>query len=115
MKRLIHGVSDEAVYGFPIYCMSVWRKQRTGLPYDVWVDDAANERNTKHNLPRIKIKVDGRYIPFIIDDNPRYVSNRNVPHASQIINWIRLNKDVLLKQWNQELSADEAFTQLKHL
>lgn len=44
--------------------MSNILKRETGLPYNVWIDNSANARNVFHHLPRLKIKVDGEYIPI---------------------------------------------------
>ena len=113
MKLYIHSGHLNTTSGIPIMCMAMWSKNRLGLPYDVWVDEAGDSRNNKHNLPRIKIKVDGKLIPIIISDNPRYISRKEIPHISEVLNWVKLNKDILLSHWNLEIDSDAALNKLK--
>ena len=37
-------------------------KSRTGLPYDLWIDDAGSERRVQHNQPRLKVRVKNEYV-----------------------------------------------------
>lgn len=41
----------------------------TGLPYSIWIDSAGKDRRS-HNDLRIKVKVDGKFIPVSISKNP---------------------------------------------
>ena len=113
MKLYIHAGKSNTTSGMPIMCMAMWSKNSLGLPYDVWVDEAGDNRNTKHSMPRIKINVDGVLVPVIISDNPRYMSKKNIPHISKIFKWVKLNKDVLISHWNLEITSNEAFNKLK--
>lgn len=42
----------------------------TGLPYDIWIDSLGKDRDVEHNIPRIKVNVNGKYIPIEISDEP---------------------------------------------
>ena len=50
---------------------------RTGLPYDIWLDSSGNGRNTSHNLPRLKIDIEGDKIPVSISKEPKILVKRN--------------------------------------
>lgn len=42
-----------------VYEMAKLTRQKSGQPFDIWVDSLGNERNTKHNNPRIKATNNG--------------------------------------------------------
>ena len=116
MKRYIHSSKDiNSKHSVRIYCMAVATKSEFNIPYDVWIDRAANTRKVAHNLPRVKADVDGNKVPFSVEDEPRLLVRAKVKHENEIIKWIKLNKDVLLRQWNGEISDKEALTQLRKL
>ena len=117
MKIYLKGEKLIDPIAVPIYGMAVIDKNLSGLPYDIWLDPAGDKRNIRHNLPRLKVKVDGVLIPYIISDNPKQaVSNkRKVSHENKVIEWIKQNKEVLLKQWKCEISDKEALEQVKPL
>ena len=58
-------------------------KSRTGLPYDLWVDKAGNERQVQHNKPRLKIKVNGELIPVSIEAEPRILIDKKIPNRQK--------------------------------
>ena len=101
MKRYIHS-STQNVYG-----MAVVDKDEFDLPYDIWLDPAGNSRNVKHSLPRLKVVVNGQRIPFSIEDNPRRLVRNKIKDEKQICDWIKRNKDNLLRQWNREISDSQ--------
>lgn len=37
-----------------IYEMAKLTRQKSGQPFDIWIDSLGSKRNTKHNSPRIK-------------------------------------------------------------
>lgn len=90
-------------------------KEDTGLPYDIWLDSRGKERNISHNLPRIKVDVDGNLIPVIISDDPRIPDNIKIKtfrKFNEVRKFIIQNKDVLLKHWNKELTDREVLNLL---
>lgn len=101
MKRWIHAAT-ESIYG-----MAVVDKDEFDLPYDVWLDPAGSSRNVKHSLPRVKVVVEDERIPFSISDDPKPLVNRKIKDAKRIIEWIKKNKENLLKQWNRELTDSQ--------
>lgn len=38
-----------------IFEMAKVTRQKSGQPFDIWIDSLGQERNTKHNNPRIKV------------------------------------------------------------
>lgn len=30
-------------------------KDKTGLPYDIWIDEQGEDRNIPHHIPRLKV------------------------------------------------------------
>lgn len=40
-------------------------RKQTGLPYTVWLDFAGDNREVGHNVPRLKVNVDGDRVPVI--------------------------------------------------
>lgn len=44
---------------FEIYEMAKLTKQKSGQSFDIWIDSAGAERNTKHNEPRVKATNNG--------------------------------------------------------
>lgn len=39
---------------YEIFEMAKLTREESGEPFDIWIDSAGKERNTKHNEPRIK-------------------------------------------------------------
>ena len=107
MKRWIHAATQE------IFGMAVVDKDEFDLPYDIWLDPAGNSRNVKHNMPRVKVVVDGQRVPFSISDDPRPLIRKKIKDEKRIREWIIKNKDNLLKQWNRELSDSQVLKVLE--
>jgi len=75
-------------------------KEKTGLPVMVWISYQTGKE--KHSA-RIKIRLNDEWIPITISDKPE-VKSKEIKGKSKVINsvidWIVLNKNVLLKYWN---------------
>ena len=96
-----------------LYEMANVSKQDTKLPYDIWIDSVGKDRSSEHNLPRIKVDVDGDRIPVSISDEPEIlVSNKTIPEFSEIKKYIKKYKDVFLKHWNKEITDRQALNEL---
>lgn len=114
MKRYIKNTIT--TYHTQVFGMAVVDKNHYNIPYDIWLDPAGNDRNMKHNIPRVKIIVDGERIPFSIDkENPHILVDKNIRHEKEIVEWIKKNYDILMKQWNREISDNEALDLLEAL
>ena len=44
---------------FKTYEMANLTRQNSGEPFDIWIDSASKNRNTKHNEPRLKASNNG--------------------------------------------------------
>lgn len=83
-------------------------KSLTGLPYDLWIDGAGNERNVQHNKPRLKVKVNGELIPVSMGAEPSILpKNKKIPKFGVVRNWIANNNPWLMRYWNREISHDD--------
>ena len=99
--------------------MSTIRPRYSGLDYDVWVDNAGNGRNVQHNLPRLKVNVNGDKIPVSISDSPDVLAKNkkkdNIPNFRGLVKWIKLNKSLLLKFWSRQIEFDDLLNGLKKI
>jgi hypothetical protein len=55
----------------------------------------------KHG-PRIKVKINNKFVSILISDNPKLSIpfKGNIKNINLILNWIKINKEALLKYWN---------------
>ena len=99
--------------------MSMIRQRQTGLSYDIWVDNAGSERVIKHNLPRLKVVIDGNKIPVSITENPDVLANNktkeDIPNFRKLSKWIKINLNLLLKFWNRIITIDTLIDGLRKL
>lgn len=94
----------------------------TGLPYTLWIDSAGVGRINTHNEPRVKIKVDGTYIPMTISDNPEIpesvVNNSGITTFKDINivkRYIKAYKKVLLAHYLGQIDDTAALSLLSTL
>lgn len=92
-------------------------RKKTGLDHIIWIMHQTG--NEKH-WARIKVKVDGQFVPVTISDNPEWMSdtviiNRN--EFNKIRKWIIINKNLLLKYWDGKgnIAIDEIIDDLQHV
>ena len=93
-----------------LFEMANIRKDRTKLPYDIWVDSHGSNRKNKHSSNRIKIDVNGTLIPIEVSDNPsipksalKNMSKVFIPHFSEVKNYIVKYKNVFLAHCDSEI------------
>ena len=84
-------------------------RKQTGLPYAIWLDSAGDDRDVGHNVPRLKVNVDGNRVPISITDNPKILINRkiNIKNFKKISDWIILNKELILGYYSGLTTWDE--------
>lgn len=75
-------------------------KNVTGIPGRVLISSAYPNQS-----PRLKYKIDNTEITVSIEDNPETLAPKSLKGTfpfkfKGIIEWIRLNKDVLLEYWD---------------
>ena len=94
----------------------------SGLPFSVWIDHNGASRKVKHNLPKIKIGIEHKLLPYLIDNRePKFLTNtasvkkiksRDVDTLNR---WIIENYQVLMDHWNGLISDKEALNKLTHV
>ena len=83
-------------------------KSITGLPYDIWLDKAGSERRVQHHVPRLKVRVDkDNLIPVSIESDPKVYAGRKIDKFKEISNFIKSNKNILMRYWNREIEHDD--------
>lgn len=89
-------------------------RNQTGLPYTIWLDPVGDDREVGHNVPRLKINVDGDRVPVSITDNPKILINRRVKMKSpeKVFNWILKNKKHILDYYSGRISQEELESRL---
>lgn len=92
--------------------MTTFHKNLTNIDTNIWVDDMGSERQIPHHLPRIKFEDSpGRFIPISIEDKPKILKKiklvSNNYKIGQVKNFIKRNKDSLLKHWYNKITTDE--------
>lgn len=103
-----------------LFEMANLHKEETGLPYNIWLDSQGIDRQTKHNLPRLKVDVDGDKIPEIsvsIDtQNPQALQNeyQGFRFEKEIFDWIIKNYEVLIAHWDHKITDRKALILLGH-
>ena len=106
-----------------LFEMSTLKKNRyTKLPVNIWL---SIKTKGKHNKPRLKIqnnKLDtlssiSDLIPVSIEDEPEILIDKKIKISNSEIqyikSWIKLNKENLLKFWNQEIDFEDLIEVLK--
>ena len=106
--------------------MARFSQQHSGLPCIIWVNPDVGNNTGKHYMPRIKFQNDtakslhvDNMIPISIDrDNPKVlIKNPNISFNAETINkiqqWIRINYDVLIKYYRNEIFEGELFSNIK--
>jgi len=98
------------------YEMASLQPSDTNTSLTIWIDEVGKDRKGKHNLPRLKVVYNGKYLPVLIDAKPKVLEG-DIPskYFNKISEWIILNLDLLLKHWNQELTTMELFQAIKKL
>jgi hypothetical protein len=103
--------------------MSNLLKSKTGLPMNIWIDEMGFERETEHNIPRIKFQknyrdsMDNRsgLIPISISDDPQPLPKNTNERSWEISNsdlkalkdWIKKYKEPLMRIWNRTMTVEE--------
>ena len=90
------------------------RKNTTGQPFDLWVDEFGVDRKTTHNNPRFKVKANGIELDIMLNDNGsveivnKYKTEiRKFKYAKQAVNYIKKFQKPLEMHWNHEIDTGE--------
>ena len=94
-------------------------KKDTDLPYDLWLDPMGRDRGNSHTFtPRIKVKVEDKYIPVTISDNPEIPNSakkngaKEFPRYNEVKQYIIAYKKILIAHFYRKLNDREAWNLL---
>ena len=91
----------------------------SGVRYPMWVDSVGENRNNMHTLPRLKVQYKGQKIPVLLSDEPQIPESvqdvlgfSSFKDFNQVKEFIKQNKDLLLKHWNGKVTDKELLNTL---
>lgn len=97
-----------------IYGMANLRFKTTGESFDLWVDEAGSERNTKHSAPRFKPKANGIQLDIVLrSDGTAEIVNSDARdiqkfgYSKEALAFIERFSAPLLMHWNGEIETGE--------
>ena len=96
--------------------MSTFKKEKSGLPFNIWLDDAGIYRTNKHSQPRLKVQDPddlNSFISVLIDkDEPKILAGKfkRKQNLKSVFEYIKTNYEELIKVWNQEIDASDFIT-----
>jgi hypothetical protein len=119
--------SITAKKGIPVAAMSNLRKRKTGLPVNIWVDDAGAEREVGHDNLRIKFQTtkahavdEAKLLPMRIMSNPPQVPENllkkyrgtkdfelSQSEYQMIVDWVTDNRDALISLYHDEIELED--------
>lgn len=106
-----------------LYDMAKIDKRDTHLPVSIWVDSSGGNRNTRHNLPRVKIQKDknndmssGNLIPVVLNKGNIDIkgkTNLTTQELTQVKQFLQRNEHLILKHWVGEITDKELLNSVK--
>ena len=112
-EDVVDGVSS-------VYGMSNFKPAKTGLPFELWVDEIGSDRNASHNLPRFKPKANGVQLDIVLNESGRAeIVNadshilQKFKYAKEAIDFIEKLQKPLRMHWNGEIDSDDLLSIIK--
>lgn len=103
-----------------IYGMANLKPNRTGQPFELWVDEIGSDRNVSHNLPRFKPKANGIQLDIVLNPNGKAeIVNadqrkiRKFAYAKDAIQFIERFQKPLLMHWYGEIDIYDLLSIIK--
>lgn len=94
----------------------------SGLQFPVWIIHNGVKRKVKYNFPRVKVEIDHKLIPYLIDNKePGFLTNssraKNVDSKDidMLNKWIIENYQTLIDHWNGLITDRIALNTLTHV
>lgn len=95
--------------------MATITPQRSGIPYKIWLDPMGVTRGNEHTFsPRLKIEVDGKFIPVEISDNPQIPNSvkktgiKEPKKFNEVQDYIRAYEDIMLAHFYGKIDDRDA-------
>lgn len=95
--------------------MATITPQRSGIPYKMWLDPMGVTRGNEHTFsPRLKIEVDGKFIPVEISDNPQIPNSvkktgiKEPKKFNEVQDYIRAYEDIMLAHFYGKIDDRDA-------
>lgn len=99
-----------------LFEMANFHSKTTGVPHVLWF---SGDPETKHNRPRGKVRIEGVYYPFSLDEPVEWLvqppSEVSAKDFSAIARFVRLNRDALLAYWNGEIDTRDLALKIRSI
>lgn len=109
-KRAVHEVCVNGVSS--VYGMANLKPSKTGLPFEVWIDEIGSDRNIAHNLPRFKVRAGGTELDIVLSENGvAKIVNKDTRqiqkfgYAKEATDFIEKFSEPLLMHWKGEIDS----------
>ena len=99
-----------------LFEMANFSPQRTGLRFTVWF---SGDPVQKHHRPRGKIRIEGEYYPFSLDEPLEWLAELppgvTSADTKRLTEFVRLNRTVLMAYWNGDIDTSDLVAGLKRM
>jgi hypothetical protein len=89
----------------------------TGLTHRIWISV-----NVNHRHPRPQLRVEGpnrKFYPMSLDDPVEFLAGRpaglSAAQSIKLRRFVKLNREVLLAHWNDEIDTATTIHRLQHI
>jgi len=110
-EKLVHSLLDDELFE-----MANFNPQRTGLRFTVWF---SGDPVQKHHRPRGKIRIEGEYYPFSLDEPFEWLAGQPPDITStdtkELAEFVRLNRSVLMTYWNGDIDTADLVAGLRKI
>ncbi len=89
-------------------------KEDTELRYDILLDSLGKERIPACS-PRIGVILEAVVIFISVSEKPKILSDEPFYESAEVLRWVSLNWELILKHWNKEISDREVLNLLRSL
>lgn len=96
-----------------LYEHAIFRRQTTGEPFDLWIDEFGKDRKVSHNEPRFKVSANDVELDIILhsDDTIEIVNNKRdiqkFKYAKEATKLIKDYREALRAHWNHDIDTGD--------
>ena len=93
--------------------MANFKKEKSGLDFNIWIDDAGSARKNTHHTPRLKVQDpddEKNLVSVSIDENNPVIlagKFKKKQNLNQLFDYIRTNYNDFMEVWNQNIDATD--------